>query len=160
MFWFFLNKIFFCNNVQFIFHLIKIDLLKKLRFVFMKGLLRYFIISISILFINSTFQGICVFIPTISNPLTSGILYLNYDNNLNTTNVTGYIAGFQPNSYHGLHVHIKGDISNPDGTSSGLHWNPYNAPRNNYNYIDGFLNGTDSLTRRNIIINIDVKYIY
>eukprot|EP00697_Spironema_sp_BW2_P002084 gnl/Spiro4/12794_TR6778_c0_g1_i1.p1 gnl/Spiro4/12794_TR6778_c0_g1~~gnl/Spiro4/12794_TR6778_c0_g1_i1.p1 ORF type:complete len:542 (-),score=-137.95 gnl/Spiro4/12794_TR6778_c0_g1_i1:292-1917(-) len=107
----------------------------------MKKILHLLVSLILIKFTTTQVQNaICVFFPTINNPSTNGTLFLSYDSNLNTTNVTGIIQGFAPNTYHGLHVHIRGDVSAPDGTASGLHWNPYNA-------IHGALNGTNQTSR-------------
>jgi Cu-Zn family superoxide dismutase len=38
--------------------------------------------------------------------------------------VTAHITGLQPNSTHGFHIHEKGDLSAPDLTSAGGHFNP------------------------------------
>lgn len=41
--------------------------------------------------------------------------------------VSGIVRGLEPNSVHAIHVHQYGDISSPDGTATGLHFNPYNV---------------------------------
>lgn len=41
--------------------------------------------------------------------------------------VEGEIAGLEPNSKHGFHIHEKGDCSSPDGKSAGGHFNPESA---------------------------------
>ena len=38
--------------------------------------------------------------------------------------ISGEIAGLEPNTKHGFHVHEKGDCSSPDGKSAGGHFNP------------------------------------
>jgi len=38
------------------------------------------------------------------------------------------IAGLQPNSEHGFHIHEKGDCSATDGTSAGGHYAPHGNP--------------------------------
>jgi Cu-Zn family superoxide dismutase len=38
--------------------------------------------------------------------------------------VTAHITGLAPNSKHGFHIHEKGDLSAPDLTSTGGHYNP------------------------------------
>jgi len=39
--------------------------------------------------------------------------------------ITGRIAGVEPSSTHGFHIHEKGDCSAPDATSAGGHFNPH-----------------------------------
>jgi superoxide dismutase, Cu-Zn family len=38
------------------------------------------------------------------------------------------LAGLEPNSEHGFHIHEKGDCSAPDGTSAGGHYAPDGNP--------------------------------
>jgi Cu-Zn family superoxide dismutase len=38
--------------------------------------------------------------------------------------VVGHIEGLEPNSEHGFHIHEKGDLSAPDLSSAGPHFNP------------------------------------
>lgn len=42
----------------------------------------------------------------------------------NVTTFSVQISGLQPNSTHGFHVHEKGDLSAPDLSSAGGHWDP------------------------------------
>ncbi len=42
--------------------------------------------------------------------------------------VVADVTGLQPNSRHGFHVHEKGDLSAPDYTSAGGHFNPEGHP--------------------------------
>ena len=42
----------------------------------------------------------------------------------NQVKVTGEIKGLKPNTKHGFHIHEKGDLSAPDLTSAGGHYNP------------------------------------
>jgi len=41
--------------------------------------------------------------------------------------VTGEVTGLTPGK-HGFHIHMYGDISAPDGTSAGGHYNPHGTP--------------------------------
>ena len=38
--------------------------------------------------------------------------------------VEAEVSGLTPNSKHGFHIHQYGDISSPDGKSTGGHFNP------------------------------------
>ena len=38
------------------------------------------------------------------------------------------LYGLEPNSEHGLHVHVNGDCSAPDASSAGGHFNPDDQP--------------------------------
>lgn len=42
--------------------------------------------------------------------------------------ITGEIAGLKPNAKHAIHIHEKGDLSAPDLSSAGGHYNPGNHP--------------------------------
>jgi Cu-Zn family superoxide dismutase len=42
----------------------------------------------------------------------------------NAVNVEVNLTGLPPNSTHGFHVHEKGDLSAPDLSSAGAHWDP------------------------------------
>ncbi|HEV2296130.1 MAG TPA: superoxide dismutase family protein [Tepidisphaeraceae bacterium] len=42
--------------------------------------------------------------------------------------ISGEISGLQPNSRHGIHIHETGDLSAPDLSSAGGHFNPDNHP--------------------------------
>jgi Cu-Zn family superoxide dismutase len=44
----------------------------------------------------------------------------------NKVHVTGEVRGLTPNTEHGFHVHEKGDLSSPDLSSAGAHFNPEN----------------------------------
>jgi Cu/Zn superoxide dismutase len=93
----------------------------------LKYLLLVFIISLC--YSQIIQSAVCVFQPstaTTNYPNTAGYVQFDYDSNLNLTNITGFLTGFPPNTAHGFHVHIKGDMSAPDASSSGLHWNPLN----------------------------------
>ncbi|MGH8214584.1 MAG: superoxide dismutase family protein [Rhodanobacteraceae bacterium] len=42
--------------------------------------------------------------------------------------ITGRIAGLEPGSTHGFHIHEHGDCSTPDASSAGGHFNPTQQP--------------------------------
>jgi Cu-Zn family superoxide dismutase len=42
----------------------------------------------------------------------------------NGVKVTANVSGLEPNSKHGFHIHEKGDLSAPDLSSAGAHFNP------------------------------------
>lgn len=42
--------------------------------------------------------------------------------------IDGEIGGLVPNSEHGLHIHVNGDCSAPDASSSGGHFAPLGHP--------------------------------
>lgn len=42
--------------------------------------------------------------------------------------VTAEVRGLEPGSTHGIHIHEYGDISAPDGTAAGGHYNPEDMP--------------------------------
>jgi Cu-Zn family superoxide dismutase len=71
--------------------------------------------------------GICVMKGTSFNPNTAGTLTFTWDNNTQTTNITGTITGMAASSTHGIHIHVYGDISAIDGTAAGGHYNPMSA---------------------------------
>jgi Cu-Zn family superoxide dismutase len=42
--------------------------------------------------------------------------------------ITGRIAGLEPGSIHGFHIHENGNCSAPDASSAGGHFNPMQQP--------------------------------
>lgn len=42
--------------------------------------------------------------------------------------ITGEITGLKPNANHAIHIHEKGDLSAPDLSSAGGHYNPEKHP--------------------------------
>ena len=42
--------------------------------------------------------------------------------------ITGEISGLKANAKHAIHIHEKGDLSAPDLTSAGAHYNPEKHP--------------------------------
>ncbi len=42
--------------------------------------------------------------------------------------ITGEISGLTPNAKHAIHIHEKGDLSAPDLSSAGGHYNPEKHP--------------------------------
>lgn len=56
---------------------------------------------------NSSVHGVATFVRS------GGVAVVNLN-----------MAGFKPNSVHGLHIHESGDCSARDGSSAGAHFNP------------------------------------
>lgn len=69
--------------------------------------------------------AVAVLAGTVESPVR-GELHLASD--ADGVRVTGEIAGLQPGSEHGFHVHEHGDCSAPDASSAGGHFNPGDAP--------------------------------
>lgn len=75
----------------------------------------------------------CFLIPTLSQTLEGeqsqvrGSMTLTpfWQNNQCYSRVTGVVTGLGDNTPHGIHIHELGDISAPDGTSTGGHYNPF-----------------------------------
>ena len=53
----------------------------------------------------------------------SGVITLSQSGK--SLHIAGRISGLSPNSQHGFHIHEFGDISSPDGSSAGGHYNPH-----------------------------------
>jgi Cu-Zn family superoxide dismutase len=67
----------------------------------------------------------CVLRGTQGNEQISGVVY--FEEKIGTT-VTARITGLSKNTVHGIHIHMYGDLSLPDGTASQGHFNPFNNP--------------------------------
>lgn len=65
-------------------------------------------------------KAVAVLLPTEGNKV-SGILTLTTKNG--GVHITGKVSGLTP-GLHGFHIHEFGDVSSPDGTSAGGHYNP------------------------------------
>jgi Cu-Zn family superoxide dismutase len=65
-------------------------------------------------------KAIAVLIPTEGNQVR-GTLVLVADGK--QTHITGKVTGLTP-GLHGFHIHEFGDLSSPDGTAAGGHYNP------------------------------------
>jgi Cu-Zn family superoxide dismutase len=64
---------------------------------------------------------IAVLTPTEGNDVTGTVTFTQDGNKVTAT---AKVNGLKPNSEHGFHIHEFGDISAPDGTSAGGHFNP------------------------------------
>lgn len=69
-------------------------------------------------------KAICVMAPTEGSTTTGLITFTKTDKGVL---IEGKISGLEPNKEHGFHIHEYGDVSAPDGTSAGGHFNPHGA---------------------------------
>ena len=67
-------------------------------------------------------KAVCVLFPTAGNKVTGLVTFTRTDSGIL---VVADVEGLTPGK-HGFHVHEYGDLSNPDGTSTGGHFNPEN----------------------------------
>lgn len=65
---------------------------------------------------------VAVLSPTEGNEARGVVIFESKGNE--GVQVTANLTGLEPNSKHAIHVHEFGDISSPDGTSAGSHFNP------------------------------------
>ena len=68
-------------------------------------------------------KAICVLQPTKGNNVTGTITFTQTSGGIK---VVAHVEGLTPGK-HGFHIHQYGDISAPDGTSAGGHFNPENV---------------------------------
>lgn len=113
---------------------------------------------------NSSVHGVATFVRS------GGVAVVNLN-----------MAGFKPNSVHGLHIHESGDCSARDGSSAGAHFNPASKQHGgtsgsnrhmgdlgnvtadangevleSFNVSDiAFGTGTDSIVGRGLVIHAD-----
>jgi Cu-Zn family superoxide dismutase len=113
---------------------------------------------------NSSVHGVATFVRS------GGVAMVNLN-----------MAGFKPNTVHGLHIHDSGDCSARDGSSAGGHFNPASAQHGGpggssrhigdlgnitadangevlqtFNVSDvAFGTGTDSIVGRGLVIHAD-----
>lgn len=72
--------------------------------------------------VNPVSKAICVLHPTQGNNVQGVVTFTRTDSGIKVVaDVEGLTEG-----KHGFHIHQYGDISNPDGTSAGGHFNPDN----------------------------------
>ncbi len=67
-------------------------------------------------------KAICVLRPTEGNDVTGMVTFTKTDSGIH---VVADVQGLTPGK-HGFHIHQYGDLSSPDGTSLGGHFNPDN----------------------------------
>lgn len=65
---------------------------------------------------------IAVVSPTEGNKVRGVVMFKALDDK--KVEVKARFSGFEPNSMHGFHIHQFGDLTAPDGTSAGGHFNP------------------------------------
>lgn len=58
----------------------------------------------------------------VNNDVTGAVVFTQHGNRVL---VVAHILGLEPNSRHGIHIHALGDLSAPDLSSAGGHFNPY-----------------------------------
>ena len=68
-------------------------------------------------------KAICVLTPTDGSHVTGTVTFTKVDGGVQ---VVADVKGLTPGK-HGFHVHEYGDISSPDGKSTGGHFNPENV---------------------------------
>ncbi len=64
---------------------------------------------------------IAVLQPTAGNEVTGTISFTQTGDKVT---VEANVSGLKPNAKHGFHIHEYGDVSSPDGSSAGGHYNP------------------------------------
>ncbi|KAJ3069178.1 hypothetical protein HK102_006980 [Quaeritorhiza haematococci] len=67
-------------------------------------------------------HAVAVLSPT--NTSVTGAVYFSQHGPNGDVKVRGRISGLAPNSMHALHVHESGDVSSPDASAVGAHFNP------------------------------------
>jgi superoxide dismutase, Cu-Zn family len=70
-------------------------------------------------------KAVCVLQPTAGNKASGTVTFTQSGGKVK---VVADIAGLEPDSKHGFHIHEFGDISKPDGTGTGGHYNPEGHP--------------------------------
>ncbi len=74
---------------------------------------------------DKSISGIVLIQPTINGEAVSGIITFSpVENGLS---IKGSVSNLTPGQ-HGFHIHEYGDLSAPDGTSAGGHYNPLDHP--------------------------------
>ncbi|PCJ59656.1 MAG: superoxide dismutase [Candidatus Hydrogenedentota bacterium] len=66
-------------------------------------------------------KAVCVLKATKGNSVSGTITFTQQKDGVL---VEAHVMGLKPNSKHGFHIHEFGDISSPDGKSTGGHFNP------------------------------------
>jgi superoxide dismutase, Cu-Zn family len=70
-------------------------------------------------------QAVAVIQPTAGNQCKGTVRFTQMDGQVK---VVADLSGLTPNQKHAIHIHQFGDISAPDGTSAGGHYNPEGFP--------------------------------
>ncbi|MFH0883411.1 MAG: superoxide dismutase family protein [bacterium] len=66
-------------------------------------------------------RAVAVLSPTEGNAVHGTVTFVKVEGGVH---VVAEVYGLQPGTKHGIHIHEYGDISAPDGTSTGGHFNP------------------------------------
>ncbi|MBN4046765.1 superoxide dismutase family protein [bacterium AH-315-P07] len=66
-------------------------------------------------------KAVCVLKATEGNNVTGTVTFTQTEDGVL---IEAHVNGLKPNSKHGFHIHEFGDISSPDGKSTGGHFNP------------------------------------
>lgn len=78
-----------------------------------------------LMMMGSVNRAVAVMVPTKGHK-AHGEVYFQQEGQ--QVHITGYIAGLAPGSTHAIHAHEYGDITAPDGSSAGGHYNPEGYP--------------------------------
>jgi Cu-Zn family superoxide dismutase len=125
---------------------------------------------------NGVKKAICVLQPTEGNDVSGTITFMQADSGMV---VKAEISGLTPGK-HGFHIHEFGDLTAPDGTSAGGHFNPeghdHGAPHGDVRHVGDLgnleaneqgvavykmtypgmtFNGPESILGRGIIVHAD-----
>ena len=66
-------------------------------------------------------KAVCVLKATEGNNVSGTVTFTQTEDGVL---IEAHVMGLKPNSKHGFHIHQFGDISSPDGKSTGGHFNP------------------------------------
>lgn len=66
-------------------------------------------------------KAVCVLKATEGNKVSGSVTFTQTKDGVF---IEAHVMGLEPNSKHGFHIHEFGDISSPDGKSTGGHFNP------------------------------------
>lgn len=66
-------------------------------------------------------KAVCVLKATEGNNVSGTVTFTQTKDGVE---IVAHVMGLKPNSKHGFHIHEFGDISSPDGKSTGGHFNP------------------------------------
>ncbi len=66
-------------------------------------------------------KAVCVLAPTEGSTVNGTVTFTKQADGVL---IEAHIMGLKPNAKHGFHIHEFGDVSKPDGTGAGGHFNP------------------------------------
>ncbi len=109
---------------------------------------------------DSINDAVAVIMPTkASNSNVAGIVKLKQEKGY--VQITGQVTGLKPGK-HGFHIHMYGDVSAPDGTSAGGHYNPLGRPHGGPNSKarhEGDLGNIEAGARGVAQVNVKVSHV-